>query len=118
MFVDLAREIGAVPVLMTEARLAAPDNTEGQKSRIVYESVKLTPQGLLKSYEAIEETVRQVSSEKRVDLLDVSKEMNGKDEFFLDHVHLTAKGSEELARITAQKLAELIKIKTPATNRQ
>ncbi len=119
MFIDMAREIGAVPVLMTEARLAAPDNTEGQKSRIVYESVKLTPQGLLKSYEAIEETVRQVSSEKRVDLLDVSKEMNGKDEFFLDHVHLTAKGSEELARITAQKLAELIKIKTPAkTNRQ
>ena len=111
MFIDLAREIGAVPVLMTEARLATADNTESQKSRIVYESVKFTHRGLLRSYEAIEETLRKVSSEKGVDLIDVSQEMDGKDEFFLDHVHLTPKGSEQLAEITAQKLADLIRVK-------
>src|SRR5260370_41022494 len=103
MFVDLAREIGAVPILMTEARLASENNTESQKSRIHYEWVRFTPEGLLKSYEAVEETVRQVSSEKRVDLIDVSKDMDGRDEFFVDHVHLTAAGSEEIARIAAKR---------------
>jgi hypothetical protein len=112
MFVDLAREIEAVPILMTEARLASESNTETQKSRIHYEWVRFTPQGLLRSYEAIEETVHQVSSEKRVDLIDVSKDMDGKDEFFVDQVHLTEMGSEELARITAQNLAELIRGRT------
>ena len=112
IFVDLAREIGAVPILMTEARLASESNTESQKSRIHYDWVRFTPQGLLRSYEAVEETVRQVSSEKRVDLIDVSKDMDGKDEFFVDHVHLTERGSEELARITAQNLAELIRVRT------
>ena len=112
IFVDLARDIGAVPILMTEARLASESNTESQKSRIHYEWVRFTPQGLLRSYEAIEGTIRQVSSEKRVDLIDVSKDMDGKDEFFVDHVHLTEMGSEELARITAQNLAELIRGRT------
>jgi lysophospholipase L1-like esterase len=119
MFVDLAREVGAVPVLMTEARLATDSNTASQKSRIQYPYVKLTHQGLLKSYQAIEETLRQVSSEKGVDLIDLSGNMDGKDEFFSDHVHLTAQGSEELARITAQKLAALIGRSAPKkTSRQ
>jgi hypothetical protein len=112
IFVDLARDIGAVPVLMTEARLASESNTERQKSRIHYEYVRFTPQGLLRSYEAVEETVRQVSSEKGVALVDAAKDMEGKDEFFVDHVHLTEMGSEELARITAQNLAELIRGRT------
>jgi len=101
---------------MTEARLAAPDNTESQKSRIVYESVKFTHPGLLKSYEAIEGTLRQVSAERGVDLIDVSGEMDGRDEFFVDHVHLTREGSEELARITAQKLANLIRLRIAKNN--
>jgi hypothetical protein len=108
MFVDLAREIGAVPILMTEARLASESNTEAQKSRIHYEWVRFTPQGLLRSYEAVEETVHQVSSEKGVALIDTAKDMGGKDEYFVDQVHLTETGSEELARITAQYLAELL----------
>jgi lysophospholipase L1-like esterase len=74
--------------------------------------VRFTPQGLLRSYEAIEETVHQVSSEKGVALIDTAKDMGGKDEYFVDHVHLTETGSEELARITAQYLAELIGART------
>jgi lysophospholipase L1-like esterase len=71
--------------------------------------VRFTPQGLLRSYDAVEETVRQVSSEKGVALIDTTKDMGGKDEYFVDHVHLTEIGSEELARITAQDLAKLIR---------
>jgi len=113
MFVDLAREIGAVPVLMTEARLTAPNNTESQKSRIepYLHYVKLDHQGLLKAYDGIEGTLRKISVERNVELIDVSKDLNGKDEFFSDVAHLTPRGSEELAQLTARKLIELLKIR-------
>lgn len=111
MFVGLAREVGAVPVLMTEARLTAPGNTESQKARIepYLDYVRLDHQGLLKAYEGVEGALRKISVEKNVELIDVSGELNGKDEFFSDVVHLTPAGSEELARLTARKLIELLK---------
>jgi hypothetical protein len=111
MFVDLAREIGAVPVLMTEARLTAPNNTESQKARIepYLDYVRLDRAGLLKAYDGIEGTLRRISAEKNVELIDVSNDLDGRDEFFTDVAHLTPAGSEELAQLTARRLMELLK---------
>jgi hypothetical protein len=111
MFVDLAREVGAVPVLMTEARLTAPNNTESQNARIepYLNYVKLNREGLLKAYEGIEGTLRRISAEKNVELIDVSNDLDGRDEFFTDVAHLTPAGSEELAQLTARRLMELLK---------
>lgn len=109
MFVDLAREIGAVPVLMTEARLTTAQNTESQRSRIEYDYVKLDHETLVRAYDEIESRLRKISSEKGVELIDVAKEMNGRDEFFADVVHLTPQGSEALARGTAQRLIEILR---------
>lgn len=109
MFVDLAREIGAVPILMTEARLTTANNTESQKSRIEYDYVKLDHETLVRAYDEIERRLRRISSEKGVELIDVAKEMNGRDEFFADVVHLTPEGSEALAQGTAQKLLEVLR---------
>lgn len=112
MFVDLAREIGAVPILMTEARLAVPGNTEREKSRIEYDYVKFDHETLLKAYDRIEEAVRRISSAKSVDLIDVSEALDGRDEYFSDVVHLTPRGSEELAQLTARKLIEILKTRS------
>ncbi|MFN2596605.1 MAG: hypothetical protein ABR563_05380, partial [Pyrinomonadaceae bacterium] len=111
MFVDAAREIDAVPVLMTEARLTAPNNTESEKARIApyLDYVKLNREGLLKAYEGIEGTLRKISAEKNVELIDVSNELDGRDEYFTDVVHLTPAGSEELTQLTARRLMELLK---------
>lgn len=113
MFVDVAREIGAVPLLMTEARLTAPNNTEIQKSRIApyLDYVKLNRQGLLKAYDGIEGTLHKISVEKNVELIDVSSGLNGRDEFFSDVVHLTPEGSEELGQLTARKFIQLLKMR-------
>ncbi len=110
MFVHMAREIGAVPVLMTEARLTARNNTEIERSRIepYLDYVKLNHQGLLKAYDGIEGTLRKISVEKNVELIDASSDLNGKGEFFTDVAHLTPKGSEELARATAQRFIEIL----------
>jgi hypothetical protein len=111
MFVDLAREIGAVPILMTEARLTTADNTESQRARIEYDFVKLDHETLVRAYDEIERRLRKISSEKNVELIDVAKDLNGRDDFFADVVHLTPEGSEALAQATAQKLIEILKVR-------
>jgi len=118
MFVDLARAIGAVPILMSEARLTTPNNTESQKTRIepFLDYVKLDREALLKSYDEIEGTLRKLSSEKSVDLIDAAKDLNGKDELFSDVVHLTPQGSETLAQATAQKLIEILNSRSRKKN--
>ncbi|MDZ4687220.1 MAG: hypothetical protein SH850_19260 [Planctomycetaceae bacterium] len=114
MFVDLAREIGAVPILMTEARLTTASNTESQKARIepFLDYVKLDREALLKSYVEIGRMLRKLSSEKSVDLIDAARDLNGKDELFSDVVHLTPLGSEALAQATARKLIEILNIRS------
>ena len=101
-FVDLVRNAGATPVLMTEARLCAPNNTEEEKKRIRYEYQLLTHNELLEAYEKADQILAQVAEAKKVPLIDASRWMTGKDEFFVDEVHLTKKGSETLAEMTAE----------------
>ena len=109
MFVDLARNIGAVPILFTQARLVTRSNTESQKARIVYDYQFLTHHALCKAFEKTDEIIYRVAKAKNVLVIDASKHLTGEDDLFRDHVHLTDRGAEELARLTAQEMAELLK---------
>jgi len=109
MFIDCAREIGAVPILMTEARLAVRDNPREVRAAAHQTFIN---EGLLAAYESIEWTLRDAAKQKSVVLLEDSRELNGKPEFFADHVHLTERGSAELARLVAPELALIIKEKS------
>ena len=109
MFVDLARNIGAVPVLIIQARLVVPDNTEAQRARIQYDYVRLDHQGLVNAYERTDEVMRDVAARKEVAVIDASRDLTGKDEMLQDHVHLTDQGAEELARVVSRGLADLLK---------
>lgn len=109
MFADLAKDINAVPVLMIEARLVSADNTDADKQKIQYQYALLDHEGLLKAFAETDEIIREIASEKNVYLIDASKEMTGRNEFFLDHVHLNEKGSEQLAQIVATELGKILK---------
>lgn len=111
MFVDAARNIGATPVLMTQARLVARNNTQEQREKIQYDYVLLTHEALCEAFEKTDEIIADVAEKKSVFLIDASKQITGKDYVFDDHVHLTASGSEELADITARRLMELLEKK-------
>lgn len=111
MFVDAARNIGATPVLMTQARLVARNNTQEQRKKIQYDYVLLTHEALCEAFEKTDEIIADVAEKKSVFLIDASKQITGKDYVFDDHVHLTASGSEELADITARRLMELLEKK-------
>jgi hypothetical protein len=108
MFVDLARNIGAYPVLMTQARLVSRQNSPRQRRRIAYHYQLLTHEALCEAFEKTDQIIRQVAARKKVLLIDASKHMTGKDQFFVDHVHLTNMGSLQLAYITASSLTPLV----------
>jgi hypothetical protein len=108
VFADLALNIGARPVLMTQARLPTAESSPEQRERIGYRWVGLNHETLVQAYAATDEALRQVAAEKGVDLIDASAEMSGKDANFRDHVHLEPEGSRRLAQITAEALATMM----------
>lgn len=113
-FVDLVRNIGAVPVLVTEARLPAAGNSEQDRRRIAYDYVGLTHEGLLAAYAELDGIVFEVAAGKDVAVIDASALMTGGSEYFLDQAHLTEAGSIELARILADALPRLLSAAAPA----
>jgi lysophospholipase L1-like esterase len=105
LIVEASRSIGAIPVLTTQATLLTPDNTERERRSIGYGFQLMTHDALV---EALDETYRQtseVASAKKVALIDLAAEMNGRRELFADHVHTTPEGSRELAQRVAASLA-------------
>jgi hypothetical protein len=77
VFVDLARNIGATPILITQARLVKPDNTLDQRERIDYHHVGLTHEALLEAFDKLDAIVREVAVKKDAHLIDASAHLSG-----------------------------------------
>jgi lysophospholipase L1-like esterase len=107
-FVDLVRNSGGEPVLVTEARLVATANRADQHQRIRYDYVGLDHDTLLAAYGAIDAAVERVAVSKHVPLIDAHAVLGGVDANFLDHVHLTPSGSDALAELVSERLAGLL----------
>jgi len=109
MFVDLAINIDVVPILVTQARLVARDNTSEDKSRIGYDNQKMKHAVLVKAFEETDDVIMSVAKSKNVPVvINASEKMNGKSEYFSDHVHLTDAGSNRLSVIVSEHLFNLI----------
>jgi lysophospholipase L1-like esterase len=113
MFVDLARNMGAMPLLMTQARLVDADNTSSQRERIDYHHVGMSHEALVGSFDRFDSIVRKVAAEKQALLIDASAHLSGKDWAFYDHVHLdlAGKGSEVMAKFVAEGLQNVLRKK-------
>jgi lysophospholipase L1-like esterase len=111
LIVDACRNIGATPILLTEATLVSPNNSPKERQLITYKYQSLTHSALVKAFEDTYEVIRSLGREKGAAVLDLAKELNGKRELFKDHVHLTAKGSEEVAKRVADFLAADLEVR-------
>jgi len=107
MFVDLAKNIKATPILMTQARFITNDNKNNPK--ILYAYRYIPHDFIVTSFEKTDEIVSNVANRKDVHLIDASTVLTGKSNYFRDHIHLSRLGSAELSKIVAQSLATLIK---------
>ena len=105
LIVDACRNIGATPVLVTQATLASANNSPEERKMIQYHYQHLTHPALVRAFDETYGVLRSVGKEKKVAVLDLAKEFNGKVELFTDAVHLTKKGSEKVADRVAGFLA-------------
>ncbi|BFU90222.1 MAG: hypothetical protein NTAFB01_14090 [Nitrospira sp.] len=103
------RSIHAIPILVTQATLASPTNTEEDRKKIAYGYVGLSHEGILQAYEKCRQAVLGVAREKKADVLDLLPQLQGKSELFQDHDHTNPRGSEEVARRIANFLDPLLK---------
>jgi lysophospholipase L1-like esterase len=111
VFVDLARNIGAEPILMTQARLVAAGHvlTPEKTKRVDYHHVGLSHDALVETFDRLDGIVRNVSAEKKAILIDASAHLSGKDWAFDDHVHVVPKGSDALAQLVANHLQNILR---------
>ena len=107
-FVDVSRNIHAIPILITQATLVSSMNTEEDRKRIVYGYVGLSHEGILQAYEKCRQVVLGVAREKKAAVLDLLPQLQGKSELFQDHDHTTPRGSEEVAKRVANFLDPLL----------
>lgn len=112
-FVEAARNAGATPVLMTQARLVEASNTEEERDKIRYDVMNVVHPTIVRAYERADGAIRAVSREKQVPLIDAASALTGQNNLYNDHVHVSNTGSRELARLTADRLETLIEERPP-----
>jgi lysophospholipase L1-like esterase len=113
LLVDASRDIGAIPVLMTEPTLVAPSNTAADRDRIHYEYQGMDHEALVRGFDACYRIIREVGNDKQVPVLDLASVLNGRGDLFEDQVHTNPRGSEAIAGLVADFLAKTMDLGAP-----
>jgi lysophospholipase L1-like esterase len=108
LIADASRDIGAVPVFLTQARLASSVNTAKERAKIDIDYVGLSHEELVRAFDDCDAVISKAARAEEAPLLDVSRLLTGRDELFLDHVHLTPAGSEAVAELVTGFLVQLL----------
>ena len=104
-FVDLTRNMAAVPILMTQPRLVQQGNTAAEKARIYYQYVGLNHEALIEAFEACDRIIRNVTEEKEALVLDLADALVENRDLFADHIHLNGSDS---GRIVAEHITPFL----------
>ena len=105
LLIDTARNVNATPLLMTQAHLPTATNDAAAKEVINYNYAQLSHEGIVSAFNEIDQIIFEVGDEKETAVLDLSH-LNGQNELFIDHVHTTPLGSQEIAAAFAAFLIE------------
>lgn len=109
MFVDLARNINAVPVLVTQATLVNSANSTEEREKILFTATPFEHAKLVQAFDLARLTILHVAADKDVDLIDAAAKLSGTRRYYSDHAHLTAAGSEALGNLVATELLGIIR---------
>ncbi len=111
LFAEAIRLIGAVPVLMTQPNrskelLESEDHSNPARRHLqeLLEQKKIAPQMFIDGVEMFNDTIRNVSAQKSVFLIDLAREYERRDEHMYDTIHFTPSGSAAAANVIASRL--------------
>jgi len=107
-YVAEARRQGATPVLATFASRYGPGEEKRAGSRaelqVLSINVELSLAGWLRTVDDFNAVLRHVAEDEGLLLIDVARELTGREELFYDLWHLTPEGHQVMARILAEGL--------------
>jgi len=107
--IDRVQRDGGRPILLVENTLASKEMPlEDRFKRIKYEWVGVGHGDLLAINDAIAALLEDVAQKEGVPVIDLRSLINGRPEYFSDHVHLTPAGSAALARALADAMHPLL----------
>lgn len=101
IFVDITRDIEAIPVLMTEPYY----------QKINYELTeedKRTSLAGINYMDKFNEKIREIAALKRCELIDLERELPKDENNFYDNVHYSEAGSQKVAAIISKHLKEIL----------
>ena len=104
---DVAANIGARPLLLTQARLAGPDVHVA--AAVPWADLDMDEATLRDAFAQCDAILRSVAEEKGALFGDPAAEMSGRREYFEDIVHLTPAGADRLAELVSARLAEMLR---------
>lgn len=108
LFVDIAHNINATPILATQPRLVDKDNSITDQQRINYYYVQMSHDTLVEGFHSCDEIINQVAGNKGVDVLDLSSEYSGRSDLFVDHIHFSKYGSEVISKHVSDYIISLL----------
>lgn len=106
-FVFLCRQHGIRPVLMTQFNRFTPE-PETNLKRQMEAWGSLDYQAYLRAYTALQDTMRAVAAEQKVDLIDLDALVPKTKQYMYDVVHLNSAGAKLVADLVAERLKPLL----------
>ncbi len=106
--IQVTRDLGALPVLCKQARLATESSPEDDRRRIAYGTAGLDHQRLVEAFAATDLIVEEAARDLGARVVDLNGPLNGRSELFRDHVHFTAAGSRTAADYAARDLEAML----------
>ncbi|WP_054650764.1 SGNH/GDSL hydrolase family protein [Salidesulfovibrio brasiliensis] len=110
LFIFICRQHNIKPVLMTQASriTATPDNFMQAKAKQLKSDFSVEYEDFQEAYSAMNQTIRNVSKQQDVLLIDLAKQIAPDESMMYDSVHFTVKGSQAVAKIVAETLGNML----------
>ncbi len=109
LFVDAAKNIGAVPVVMSQPRLVTADNAELEEHKLRNFRPMFRHQDyVVDCFKAADQIIQRVAREKSAVFIHAAAQFTGDGDMFVDHIHLSESGSRRLAAYVADQLIPLL----------
>jgi len=102
-FIDICKNNNIEPILMTHPNLLKKNNKKGMESYGIYQN-QLNFEETVKIYALFNNEIIKISKEKNVTFIDLDKELNGNEKYFIDLTHLSKEGNIKVASIISHTL--------------